>query len=99
MSLVVWVILLFFQSAAFTWASRARNSSNLWYHGVACTFSNGIFFITQLIMIAHVANKDMPVAQIAALLGLYLLGSVSGSVGMHWFSMRWLETGNRKVGA
>lgn len=99
MSLALWVTLLFFQSAAFTWASRARNSSNLWYHGIAVCFSNGIFFTTQFILIAEVAAKGKPLHEVLQLGALYILGSATGSVFMHWFSMRYLETGNRRVGA
>jgi hypothetical protein len=93
-----WALLLVLQNAAFTWVSRARNSGSLWYHGIAAIFSNGIWFASQLILIVSV--KDLrgigPAASVAA---LYVVSTATGSVLMHWFSMKYLEKGKRAVGS
>lgn len=78
------------QNAAFTWVSRARNSGSLSYHALAAVFSNGIWL---LVIRQVVINFDNIPIQIA-----YLVGAVTGSVLMHYVSMRWLEKGKRAVG-
>ena len=99
MSLVGWFLLLVVQNAAFTWVSRARNSGSLGYHAVAAVFSNGVWFASQFIMIAMVAYGDLTSGAAVMMGVLYILGTVSGSVLMHYVSMRWLEKGKRKVAA
>lgn len=78
------------QNAAFTGVSRARNSKSYSYHALAATFSNGIWLI---VIRQVVINFDNVPVQIA-----YLIGAVTGSVLMHWFSITYLEKGKRKVG-
>lgn len=99
MNLLLWFFVLVLQNAAFTWVSRARNSGSLMYHGFAAVFSNGIWFISNLYLIAQVAKPDMPMSRLMVLGIVYVCGTVTGSVLMHWVSMRWLEKGKRKVGA
>lgn len=99
MSLVLWFVLLVFQNAAFTWVSRARNSGSLSYHALASVFSNGIFFASQFIMIGMIANPDSPISEKVFLGVVYVTATVTGSVLMHWFTMKFLETGKRKVGS
>jgi hypothetical protein len=71
------------QNASFTLVSRARNSSSLWYHGIASFLSNGIWL---LVIRQVILNVDKPVLMIA-----YLIGSVIGSVGMHYIAMKYFE--------
>lgn len=103
MTLVSWFFLLVLQNAAFTWVSRARNSGSLWYHAQAAVFSNGIFFVTNIILIGFMTrfmgdpNRTDTTLYIFG--GVYVAGTVTGSVLMHYVSMRWLEAGKRKVGA
>lgn len=99
MSLVAWFLLLAVQNAAFTWVSRARNSASYGYHAVAAVVSNGIWFVSQFLLIAMVTKPDMPLREAAGLGAVYVAGTVTGSVLMHYVSVRWLERGKRKVGA
>jgi hypothetical protein len=99
MSLVAWFFLLLVQNAAFTWVSRARNSGSYGYHAIASVFSNGIFFVSQFILIGLAVKPGMTREQIGVLAAVYIAGTVTGSVLMHWFSMNVLEKGKRKVGA
>lgn len=75
--------LVVLQNASFTLVSRARNSNSLMYNAVASVFSNGIWL---LVMSKVVQNFDSPKMMIA-----YLIGSVVGSVMMHYISMRYFE--------
>ena len=75
--------LVVLQNASFTLVSRARNSNSLMYNAVASVFSNGIWL---LVMSKMVQNFDSPKMMIA-----YLIGSVVGSVMMHYISMRYFE--------
>lgn len=93
-----WFILLVVQNAAFTWVSRARNSGSYGYHAVAAVFSNGVWFVSQFLLIGMVAKPGMSFEEVAPLGLVYVAGTVTGSVLMHWVSVRWLEKGRRKVG-
>jgi hypothetical protein len=99
MSLTAWFFLLILQNAAFTWVSRARNSGSLAYHGAASVASNGVWFVSNIFLIGMVARPDMPLRTLAELFCIYVAGTTSGAVLMHYASMRWLEKGKRKVGA
>ncbi len=99
MNLGIWFLILIAQNAAFTWVSRARNSGSIWYHALAAVFSNGIWFVSQLIMIATVIDKNMTTDRAIQVGAVYIAGTVIGSVLMHFISMRFLESGRRKVGA
>jgi len=99
MSLVAWFFLLILQNAAFTWVSRARNSGSLMYHGFAAVFSNGIFFVSNLFLIGLVTTTGLTLSQLAGYLLIYIAGTVTGSVAMHYVSMRWIEAGKRRVGS
>lgn len=99
MSIALWFLLLIAQNAAFTWVSRARNSGSLGYHAIASVFSNGIFFASNLFMISLVTMQGRTVEEYLGLGLVYIAGTVTGSVLMHYVAMRWLESGKRKVGA
>lgn len=75
--------LVVLQNASFTLVSRARNSNSLGYNAIASVLSNGIWL---LVISKVVQNFDSPKIMIA-----YLLGSVVGSVAMHYISMRYFE--------
>lgn len=75
--------LVVLQNASFTLVSRARNSQSLIYNAVASVFSNGIWL---LVMSKVVQNFDSPKMMVA-----YLVGSVVGSVAMHYVSMKYFE--------
>ena len=99
MSLIAWFVLLVFQNAAFTWVGRARASGSLGYHAVAAVFSNGIFFASQFILISMIVDPSMALSEKIGLGVVYISATVIGSVSMHWVSMKYFETGKRKVGA
>jgi len=101
MSWLIWAVVLLLQNASFTWVSRARNSGNIKYHAIAAVGSNGIWFVTQFIVVGiiarAIASHDYGLAVRAGL--WYTLWTVIGSVFMHWFLMKHIEKGSRKVGA
>jgi hypothetical protein len=81
-------IMLFFvvilQNASFTLVSRARNTKSLLFHAVASIFSNGIWFV----VVRQVTKEDPN----TLLLGItYVVGTVTGSVLMHHYSMKVIE--------
>lgn len=71
------------QNASFTLMSRARNSNSISYHAIASILSNGIWI---LVIRNVVSNFDKPELMIA-----YLIGSVIGSIGMHFIAMKYFE--------
>jgi hypothetical protein len=99
MDLFLWFLLLIVQNAAFTWVSRARNSGSIPYHALASIFSNGIFFVSNLFLITLVTYDHREPGELALFGVIYVIGTVTGSVLMHYASIRWLEAGKRRVGA
>lgn len=71
------------QNASFTLVSRARNSDSIVFHTIAAVLSNGIWL---LVIKQVVTNFDNWI-----LMFTYLIGSVTGSVLMHYFSMKYFE--------
>lgn len=100
-SWIIWAILLIVQNASFTLVSRARNSSSILYHATASLFSNGIWFLSQFIVIDKVVglikNPNTGLAILTAL--FYVIFTMVGSITMHYISMQYLEKGKRKIGA
>jgi len=71
------------QNASFTLVSRARNSSSIVFHTVAAVLSNGIW----LLVIRQVVNNfNEPILMVT-----YVVGAVTGSVLMHFISMKYFE--------
>ena len=105
MDWVYWALLLLVQNAAFTWVSRARNSGSLKYHAIASVFSNGVWFISNLVVLkkgVDALNEGINRGDwgYAIAIGLfYTLFTVIGSISMHYISMTYLEKGKRKVGS
>lgn len=99
MHLIGWFLLLVLQTAAFTWVSRARNSGSIGYHAIASVFSNGIFFVTNIILIGMVTLQGLTLTALVGMGLIYVAGTVTGAVLMHYVALRWLEKGKRKVGA
>lgn len=71
------------QNASFTLVSRARNSKSIKYHAIASVLSNGIWL---LVIKNVVTNFDKTELMIT-----YLIGSVLGSLIMHYFAMKYFE--------
>lgn len=89
MEILKMLFLVILQNASFTLVSRARNSNSLAYHAVASVASNGVWL---LVIKNVVQNFDSPV-----LMWTYLVGSVIGSVGMHYVAMNFFETKKEKA--
>jgi uncharacterized protein YhhL (DUF1145 family) len=81
--------LVVLQNASFTLVSRARNSDSYLFHGIASTLSNGIWL---LVFRNLVQNFDSE-----TLMFVYLIASVTGSVGMHYISMKYFEKKKKSV--
>lgn len=94
MTMLIEILKLFglvvLQNASFTLVSRARNSSSISYHAFASVLSNGIWL---LVIRQVVQNFDSWPLMIT-----YVIAAVTGSIGMHYVQMRWIEKGKRKVG-
>lgn len=101
MTYVLWALLLILQNAAFTWVSRARNSGSIGYHAVASVASNGVWIASQFILVDAIVRIIRQGAwhEAIGMAVFYTACTVTGSVGMHWLSMHYLERGKRRVGA
>jgi hypothetical protein len=71
------------QNASFTLVSRARNSNSLIYHTVASVLSNGIWLLVIRNVVTNFNNFTLMIT--------YLVGSVIGSVAMHYLAMKYFE--------
>jgi hypothetical protein len=93
-------VIAFVQNMAFTWVSRSRNSGDPTYHRYASICSNGIWFITQILVWQHVweITKSGDWWRLALVGGVYVLATTEGSVLMMRILLK-RETGKRKVGA
>ena len=77
------LFLVILQNASFTLVSRARNSSSLLYHGIASVLSNGIWLLVIKNVVQNFDNVNLMI--------VYLIGSVTGSLLMHYVSMKYFE--------
>lgn len=98
--LVILFVVAFVQNMAFTWVSRSRNSGDANYHRWAAICSNGIWFVTQLLIINQVwpalTNGEWWRIGVTGL--VYVAATTEGSVLMMRILLK-SETGKRKVGA
>jgi uncharacterized membrane protein YfcA len=69
---LVILALAFVQNVSFTLVSRSRNRSNMKYHMIAASFSNGIWFLT----FRQLVRSDMNFILFIP----YVVGTVVGSV-------------------
>lgn len=81
--ILILFLLTILQNASFTLVSRARNSSSLVYHGLASIASNGIWL---LVIKKVVTNLNSTVLMIT-----YVIGSVIGSLLMHYIAQNFIE--------
>lgn len=95
-----WACLLIIQNASFTLVSRARNSGSYLFHALAAIGSNGIWLASQFILVNQMilTMKDQDWTQAVIMGAFYTTFTVIGSVGMHYISVHYIETGKRKVG-
>ncbi len=94
-----WGAILFAQNAAFTWVSRARNSGSIGYHAVASVASNGIWIASMYFVVDKLLQAKGDGWAMLSVGAFYTVCTVAGATFMHWFSMRHLERGKRRVGA
>lgn len=98
---ILWAIILLAQNASFTLVSRARNSGSLKFHAAASVGSNGIWFLSQIVVIDKIvqALRSHDWWLMTGTLLFYTMFTVIGSVSMHYISMTYIEKGKRMVGA
>lgn len=99
-SLAILFVIAFLQNMAFTWVSRSRNSGDPSYHRYAAIASNGVFFITNLLIWNQLFDA-MTKGEWwkIALTGLvYVIATSEGSVLMMKILLK-TESGKRKVGS
>lgn len=93
MDYILWGLLLICQNFAFVLVSRARQTKSLVFHGLASVPSNGIWFISQFILVdkitktLHTADWGHGIA-----IGLfYMTFTLTGSLLSHHMSMKYFE--------
>ena len=77
------------QNASFTLVSRARNSNSILYHTIASVLSNGIWLLVIRNVVTNFDNTTLMIT--------YLIGSVIGSISMHYIAMKYFEKPKNKV--
>ncbi len=104
MTLVLNLLLLgcvaLIQNMAFTWVGCSRNSGDPSYHRYAAVASNGVWFITNLLIMSQLfkAMTEGEWWKVAITGVVYVIATTEGSVLMMKILLK-RETGNRKVGA
>ena len=98
--LALLAVVAFIQNMAFTWVSRSRNSGDPNYHRWAAIASNGIWFITTLLIWNQLWTALTTGDWLKILLtGLvYVIATTEGSVLMMKILLK-KETGKKQVGA
>ena len=98
--LALLALVAFVQNMAFTWVSRSRNSGDPNYHRLAAICSNGVWFLTQLLMLNTLlpafTQGDWPTILLTGV--VYVIATSEGSVLMMRILLK-TESGKRKVGA
>lgn len=98
---VLWAHILLAQNFAFTYVSRARNSGSLSRHMKAAFMSNGIWWLSQVIIFSTLFNYMTGKGGIPAMIATGLFYSVftmAGSLIAHAQALR-NEHGQNAVGA
>lgn len=90
----------FVQNMAFTWVSRSRNGGDVGYHRRAAWASNGVWYVTQLLIMGTVwpALTSGSFWKIAVVGVVYIAATTEGSCLMMARLLK-SETGKRAVGA
>lgn len=82
------LVLTILQNASFTLVSRARNSNSILYHTIASVLSNGIWLLVIRNVVTNFGNTTLMIT--------YLIGSVIGSISMHYVAMKYFEKSKNK---
>lgn len=96
-----WAAILFLQNYSFTYVSRARNSNSLPRHAKAAAFSNGVWIVSQMLMLGPMLDyltgrHGLPLQFITGL--VYTVSTMGGSLFAHWIAKK-TEKGKAAVGA
>lgn len=87
MEILIMLGLTILQNASFTLVSRARNSNSIRYHAIASVLLNGIWLLVIRHVVINFNNWQLMIT--------YVIGSVTGSILMHFIAMRYFE--NKKI--
>ena len=90
--MILWAVLLIIQNFTFTMVSRARTSNSIGYHAFAATLSNGVWFLSQFILIDKVTSllKSNAGWDVMLRIGaVYTLATMTGSLASHWLALRY----------
>lgn len=100
MEIILLGVVAFIQNMAFTWVSRSRNSGDPSYHRIAAYCSNGIWFITNIMIWRQVwvALDSGSWLHLVVAGVVYCIATSEGSVLMMKKLLK-SETGKRQVGA
>jgi hypothetical protein len=93
-------VVAFIQNMAFTWVSRSRNAGDVGYHRKAAWCSNGVWFVTQLVIMSALwpALTTGNIWKIVATGVVYIVSTTEGSCLMMARLLK-SESGKRSVGA
>ena len=98
--LIPLALIAYIQNMAFTASSRSRNSGDPAWHGKAALASNGVWFVTTLLVVKQIwvtlTTGNWPL--IVATGVVYVLATTAGSVRMMRILLK-SERGKRKVGS
>lgn len=92
---LIWAVLLISTAGTSTIASRARNTTSYWYHGLAALGSHGTFFLAQIIGVDLLVEVIQTRSILLGIKGfiVYAGASTAGSVLSHWIAMNYFEKG------
>jgi hypothetical protein len=97
----VWAFILILQNFAFTFVSRARNSGSLARHMIAGIFSNGVWFISQIIIFGQlyaIMTGKYGITKAILTSIFYTVFTLIGSLLAHYYSLK-SEKGKSAGGA
>lgn len=98
---LLWPLILLAQNFAFTFVSRARSSASLMRHAKASLMSNGIWIVSQVILLGpmfeYLNGKHGLGLQMLAE-AVYTVSTMSGSLYAHYHALK-TEKGKNAVGA
>lgn len=98
---LIWPLILLAQNFAFTFVSRARSSASLMRHAKASLMSNGIWIVSQVILIGPMfenlnGSHGLKLQMLAEM--VYTVSTMSGALYAHYHALR-TEKGKSAVGA
>lgn len=100
-SWLLWAFVLILQNFTFTFVSRARNSGSLRRHMIASVFSNGVWFISQMLIFTTlfaIMTGKYGIGQAVFASFYYTVFTMAGSLAAHYYSLK-TEKGKSRVGA